>query len=31
MRTTYDVQTAIAKMKAAGLPVATAERLLKGN
>lgn len=31
MRTTYDVQTAVAKIKAAGLPAATADRLLKGN
>ena len=31
MRTTYDVQTAVAKIKAAGLPTATAERLLKGK
>ena len=31
MRTTYDVQTAVAKIKAAGLPMATANRLLKGQ
>ena len=31
MRTTYDVQTAVAKIKAAGLPANTAERLLKGQ
>lgn len=31
LRTTYDVQTAVAKIKAAGLPTATAERLLKGK